>query len=118
MSAAVYDFTIEQGTTHRMSFLWEDSDGVAINLTDYTARMQARKAFNADEVLINANTENGMITLVPATGEVQIVLPEAITALFTWSQALYDVELISADGTVTRLVQGSINISREVTRNG
>lgn len=118
MSAAVYDFTIEQGTTHRMSFLWEDSEAVPINLTSYTARMQARKAFNAEEVLINATTENGMITLIPATGEVQIELPESITALLTWSQALYDLELISSDGTVTRLVQGSITISREVTRNG
>lgn len=118
MSAAVYDFTIEQGTTHRMSFLWEDSDGVAINLTDYTARMQARKAFNAEEVLISATTENGMVALIPATGEVQIELPESITTTFSWSQALYDLELVSDDGTVTRLVQGSITISREVTRNG
>ena len=87
MSAAVYDFTIEQGTTHRMSFLWEDSEGVPINLT-------------------------------AATGEVQIELPESITTTFSWSQALYDLELVSDDGTVTRLVQGGITISREVTRNG
>mgnify|MGYP003504288579 CR=1 FL=1 len=117
MSAAVYDFTIEQGTTHRMSFLWEDSEGAPINLTDYTARMQARKAFNADEKMIAATTENGMITLIPLTGEVQIELPEDITTTFIWPQALYDLELVSLDGTVTRLVQGLITISREVTRS-
>lgn len=118
MSAAVYDFTIEQGATHRMIFRWEDSNGVPINLSGYTAHMQARKGYNSSDVLLDASTANGMITMTPATGEVLIVLPESVTSTFKWSQALYDIELTSSDGTVTRLLQGSINISREVTRNG
>lgn len=118
MAAGEHNFTIEQGTTHRMTFLWEDSNGVPINLTGYTARMQARKGYNASDVLFDASTANGMITLTPATGEVLIVLPESVTSTFKWPQALYDIELTSSDGTVTRLLQGSIDISREVTRNG
>lgn len=118
MAAGEHNFTIEQGTTHRMTFRWEDSNGVPINLTGYTARMQARKGYNASDVLFDASTANGMITLTPATGEVLIVLPESVTSTFKWPQALYDIELTSSDGTVTRLLQGSIDISREVTRNG
>lgn len=117
MSAAQYDFTIEQGATFHLRFTWEDSNGAPINLTEFKARMQARKSFNAPEVLIDASTENGLITLNAAAGEVNIDLPESVTSGFSWPQAVYDLELVASNDVVTRLVQGSITISREVTKN-
>lgn len=117
MSAAVYDFTIEQGTTFHIRFTWEDSNGNPIDLTQFKARMQARKSVNSPDVFIDASTENGLITLNEAAGEVNIDLPESVTSEFVWPQAVYDIELIALNGVVTRLVQGSITISREVTKS-
>ena len=42
--AAVYDITIEQGATFRLSLVWKDSSNVPVNLTGYTARMQVRRS--------------------------------------------------------------------------
>lgn len=118
MASAEHNFTIEQGTTFSTTFQWKDSEGVPINLTGYTARLQARKSFSAPDALIDATTENGLIAIAPDTGEVVIELPASLTADFNWRRAFYDLELVSPAGVVTRLVHGIITNSLEVTKNG
>lgn len=118
MASAEHNFTIEQGTTFSTTFQWKDSEGVSMNLTGYKARLQARKSFSAPDALIDATTENGLISLVPDTGEVNITLPASLTTGFNWRRAFYDLELVSSAGVVTRLVHGIISISFEVTKNG
>lgn len=118
MASAEHDFTIEQGTTFTITFQWKDSLNEPINLTGYKARLQARKGYNAPDALIDATTENGLITLVPDTGEVNVELPATLTAGFNWRRAFYDLELVSSTGVVTRLVHGIIDVSFEVTKNG
>lgn len=116
MPAAQYDFTIEQGTTHTETFVWEDPNGVPVNLAGYKARMQARKTVTSPDKLIDATTENGLLVVTPAAGKIEFKAPATLTATFAFSQARYDLELESADGTVYRLVEGAITISKEVTR--
>jgi hypothetical protein len=40
--ASVYNTTIDQGADWYVNFTYQDSAGVAINLTGYTAAMQLR----------------------------------------------------------------------------
>lgn len=42
MASAEYNFTIEQGTSVSIPFIYTDSNNVPINLTGYKVRMQAR----------------------------------------------------------------------------
>lgn len=116
MAAAQYDFEIEQGATLLKPIVWRDSAGVAVNLTGYTAKMQVRKSASSDEVLLEMSTVNGKIQLTPATGAVTLVFSAATTAAFDWRRGKYDLELTSADGIVTRLIEGEITVSREITR--
>ena len=116
MAAAQYDFEIEQGATLLKPIVWRDSAGVAVNLTGYTAKMQVRKSASSDEVLLEMSTVNGKIQLTPATGTVTLVFSAATTAALDWRRGKYDLELTSADGTVTRLIEGEITVSREITR--
>ena len=114
--AEEYDFNIDQGATFQKLIVWKDPDGNAIDLTDYTARMQIRKTVNSNEVLVEATTENGYITLGGADGTINISIPASVTENFTFRRGVYDLELESSGGIVTRLLQGCVFVSREVTR--
>ena len=116
MSSSRHNFTIEQGTTLMKPFIWKDSDGVPVDLTGYTAKMQVRQSPQSGTVLLELSTSNGRITLGGAAGTITLVLTAATTAAIAWRRGVYDIELTSGDGTVTRLLEGEIQVSKEVTR--
>jgi hypothetical protein len=119
MSAGIYDIYIEQGATFQKIITWKDSSGTAINLTGYIARMQFRSQPTSDTVLFEATTENGRIALGGAAGTVTITITATLTAGFDFGCAVYDLELQSSSqsgAVVTRLLEGSVNVSKEVTR--
>ncbi len=119
MSAGIYDFYIEQGATFQKIISWKDSNGDPIDLTGFTARMQFRSQISSDTVLMTATTENGKIVLGNGLGTVTITLSATETADFDFACAVYDLELQSSPlngSIVTRLLEGSVNVSKEVTR--
>lgn len=87
-----------------------------INLTGYTARMQIREDITSGTVLISLTTENGGITLGGVFGTITLLIMASVTAAIAWTTAVYDLEIISPSGIVTRLVEGRITVSPEVTR--
>jgi hypothetical protein len=116
MSAGIYDFYVEQGATFLKTITWKNSSSVAIDLTGYTARMQFRRSKSSTEVLFSGTTENGIITLGGSTGTIAINIPATSTDDFSFRGAVYDLELQSSGGIVTRLIEGSVELSKEVTR--
>ena len=116
MPAAVYDLFIEQGATFLKSITWKASAGDPVNLTGYTARMQFRSSVSSSTVLATATTEDGRITLGGAAGTIDIEFSDVDTAAFAFVSAVYDLELESASGFVTRLLEGGVEVSKEVTR--
>ena len=116
MSAANYDFEIEQGTTLLKPIVWKDSSGTPVNLTGYTAKMQVRKSASSDEVLLELSNTNGRITLGTSNGTITLVFSPATTSAITWSRGKYDLELTSGSGVVTRLLEGEITVSKEITK--
>jgi hypothetical protein len=116
MSAGSYDLYIEQGATLSLPIIWKDSDGNVINITGYTARMQVRQTRPSTTVLLSATTENGKLVIDGSNGKVTISLSATDTSAITWLTGVYDLELISGSGVVTRLIEGSVTVSQEVTR--
>ena len=116
MTAAVFNFTIEQGSTLNKVLISKDSVGAIINLTGYTARMQARPSISSDTVYLDMTTANGQIVLTAQTGSIQLLLSAATTNAIDWQKAKYDLELVSSSGAVTRLIYGDIDVSRGITR--
>ncbi len=131
--------TIYQGATFRKRLRWsaypypvERIGGVLINkntglpadpadlqpvdLTGCTARMQVRAEVESPTALLTLTTENGGITLGGATGVVDLLSAESETAAMTWDGGLWDLEVVHPGGDVTRLAEGSISVSPEVTR--
>jgi len=114
--AGTLHLTIEQGATFNPVMTWKDEVGTEINLTGYTARMHIRDTVEAASTLHEATTDNGEIALGGAAGTITFNISAAITAAFGFDSAVYDLELESAGGIVTRLLKGDVVLSLEVTR--
>lgn len=114
--AANYNITIEQGATFQFNLIWKDSSGNPIDLTGYTAKMQVRQRYSSEDAALTMSTEAGTIVLGGAAGTINITGPAVDTATITIKQGVYDVELTSAGGIVTRLIEGCVAVSPEVTR--
>jgi hypothetical protein len=116
MGAARRNITIEKGATYRLPLIWQDSNSVPVDLTGYTARMQVRKTFASEEKLLDLTTENGAIVLGGALGTITITASATATSNIDAKTGVYDVELQSSSGIVTRLIEGDVTIKPEVTR--
>ena len=112
MSAARYNLVIDQGSDFAINFTVKDN-GSAKDLTGYSARAQMRTSKNATTV---AATFTCTIP-DPSSGTVVMTLPNATSSAMAAGTYVYDLEIFtSGDATVTRLIQGSVDLTQEVTR--
>jgi hypothetical protein len=109
---------VPQGATYAHNFLYrQESDESVISLNGYTARLHIREKVTSPSTLYEASTDDGDgITITGPTGEVYLEIPAATTAAWTWTKAVYDLEIISGAGKVTRIAEGNVKVSPEVTR--
>lgn len=114
---ATEDLIINQGADFLISFQYLEDDAVTpVDLTGYTARMQIRPNANSTTVYFDGTTENGRIVITPAEGVVSVNIPNSETTDMNFMYGAYDLEIVSDGGVVTRLVQGKVVLSKEVTK--
>jgi hypothetical protein len=112
MTAANYNLTIDQGSDFAIDLVVKD-DSVVKNLTGYSARAQMRNTKGAAAI---AATFTCTIPSA-ADGEVKMELPNATSSSISAGKYYYDLELYtSSDAIVSRLMQGTVIITPEVTR--
>ncbi len=116
MPAGAYDILIEPGSNFQLALVWKDSLGAPINLSGYSAKMQVRQYPASTTVQMEASTALNTITLGGALGTITVNVPAATTALVNIQQGVWDIELTSPSGVVTRLLQGNVFVSPEVTK--
>ena len=108
--------TIYQGATFRKRLRWSTSGGTPIDLTGCKARLQFRAELESPDVLLELTTENGGIVIDGPAGKLALRISPTATAATSWESGVWDLEVVHPNGDVTRLVQGSISVSPEVTR--
>jgi len=118
--ASNYNITIDQGTTFVLVITYADSANAPINLTGFTARMQARAKYTSpNPPLFDVSTtivSGTGIVLGGVAGTITVTLTATVTAALVAGQYVYDLELLSGGGIVTRLIEGRCLISPEVTK--
>ena len=112
MAAGIYNFTIEQGTTFKRTFKYKDANGDGVDLSSHAVRMQIRKTIGGD-LITEEGTDKFTVGGV-ANNEFTLIIAASTTAAYTFNTAVYDIE-IEKDNEVTRLLQGKIKLSKEVT---
>jgi len=115
------DIVIFQGATFNQTLFYETGEPSApVNLTTppYTAKMQIRSKPESKAVILELSTTNGRIILNETTGSIRLFISATDTALLSvCDKAVYDLELYdSGSTTTTRILQGNVIISPEVTR--
>lgn len=112
---ATLNLTFPQGATWSLALTWNDDGGDPINLTGYAARMQVRASYDAAATALSLANGSG-ITLGGAAGAITLSVPASTTTTVNPGTYVYDLELQSSGGEVTRLVEGTLEVTPEVTR--
>ena len=108
--AGFAEITIEQGADYSSTITVNDSTGTPQNLTSYTAASQLRKSYyssTAKSFVVNVTN--------PTAGEITTVMSSANTANLSPGRYVYDVVIKDTANTVTRVLEGIVNVIPQVT---
>lgn len=132
------DLQIRQGETWEHVYIHADSAGSAIDLSGFTARMSIKADFdggNEAYLSTESDADGGSIVLGGANGVVTLTMTAEESAglgsglsefVFLpgdkrvpagpFLKFIYDLELVSSAGEVTRALEGAVLLQRGVTR--
>ena len=113
--AGKYNFSIDQGTDFTRVITWKDGSNVLVNLTGYTARLQAREKIADTTTLIDLTVGAG-ITLGGTLGTITLSMTAVQTTALNFVTGVYNLEMTSPSGKITRLLEGYVRLSKEVSR--
>jgi len=104
---------VDQGTDFSTTITVTDDDGNVTDLTGYTGAGQIRKHYESSDstaftVSFGSPRSDGQVTLS---------LTRTVTANIEAGRYVYDVELTSPANTRSRLVEGIVTVTPEVTRS-
>ena len=111
MAAGTYNFIIEQGATFSRQLTVKENSS-ALNLTGYSVASLMRSTHDSSTV---AGTFT--CTISSATGGIiNMTMTPAVTGAIEEGMYVYDLEIVSGSGTITRLIEGEVTVTPEVTR--
>ncbi len=129
MSAAQYDFAIDQGSSFRISWTYKDSNGTAIDISGWCGRLIWKTNTNAVQTFSTTNVDYTQykFSLDGPNGKLTLEFPASTTNDFAFSNAKYDLELQSDEdhyisGTgggkfTTKLLYGTITINSRFSKS-
>lgn len=125
MAASEYNFTIEQGSSFRLSLIYKDSNSNPIDLTNWCARLIWTTNAKNTQTFITTNNDYSVykFTIEPLLGKLTLLIPPDTTNGFTFDNAKYDFELQSDEDfyngggkDVIRLLYGVVTINKRYSR--
>jgi hypothetical protein len=125
MGASQYNFTIEQGSSFKMSLVYKDSNGDPIDITDWCARLTWRTSANSTQVFSSDNIDKSIydFNIEGSLGKINLLFPASTTNGFDFNTAKYDLELQSdenhyAEGGkyVIRILYGTVTIQKRFSK--
>ena len=118
---------IEQGATLKLDLAYKDSTNKSVDLTGYSGKMQIKNDYSSSATTTyltlsssrypdgtGINFSGSTNLLPPTSGTIGIIISAATSSLLTFDTAYYDLEITSGS-VVTRLLQGTVQISKQVT---
>jgi hypothetical protein len=103
------NLVIDQGTTFSTSFYFTDESGAPIDFTGYLSGAEMRKTPSSStvfEFIVSAGS-NGYITISKSMAQTSVITP---------GRYVYDLEVQDPSGVTSRLVEGIVTVTPQVTR--
>jgi hypothetical protein len=109
--ATISNLFVDAGSDYSNIITVSATNGQALNLTGYTVASQMRKSYGSTTVY------NFAPSLYDApNGKVRLQLSASTSSSIPAGRWLYDVEITSPSGSKTRVVEGIVTITPEITR--
>ena len=109
--ATVSNLFVDAGANYSNIITVAASNGQALDLTGYTVASQMRKSYQSSTAYnFTASIYNA------ATGKVRLQLSDTQSSAIPVGRWLYDVEITSPSGTKTRVVEGIVTVSPQITQ--
>lgn len=103
------NIVIDQGTTFNTTFTIHNASDEPINFTTYTANSQMRKSYSS------SNSYTFSVSL-NSNGGISLSMNAATTSNITAGRYVYDVEVEDASNVRSRVVEGIVTVTPQVTR--
>lgn len=111
--AAYVELYIDQGTTfNNVINITDDTTNTPVNVLGYTVSSQMRRSYYSANATANITCT---VTDAP-NGEITMSMTAANTSIIKAGRYLFDVETIDPNGTVSRILEGIITITPQITR--
>ena len=105
------NLSVNTSTTFNQSFTLTEDDGSALDLTGYTILAQIRKHSSSTTAVSFATTSDS-----PTTGVLKLSLDPSDTADLKPGRYVYDIVITDTSSTKTRVVEGSVIVSKTISR--
>lgn len=126
MAASKYDFTIEQGSSFKLSLIYKDQNKDPVDLTGWCARLVWKTSNNVTQVFSSNNIDYSVYKFIidGTNGKLTLMFPADTTNTFNFMYAKYDLELQSPDDLYsgggkfsTRLLFGTANLIKRFSQS-
>jgi len=104
------NLVVDQGATFETTINLTDDNGDLVDLTGYTGAGQIRKHYTS------SNAVNITVTLGGVDGTVTLGLSANTTANLVSGRYVYDVEVYDPSNVVSRIFEGIVTVTPQVTR--
>ena len=109
--ATLSNLYVDQGSTYSNIITVTSSTGSALDLTNYSVASQMRKSHKSSTYhSFNASVYDA------ANGKIRLQLTDEQSGAIPEGRWLYDVEIESAAGVRTRVLEGVVTVTPEITR--
>ena len=110
------NFEVDQNATFSFIVEYKDNNGLPINLTGATAKMQARDQKGGTKLAFSLTSgSGGGIVIDPTNGRLTIKITPTQTNKLFYPKSSYDVMVIDSNSNKIKLLEGYITLSRSVT---
>ena len=107
------NIVVDQGSDFSTTITVRDNAGAVLNLTNYIGAAQIRKHYTST----TATSMNVVFETPRENGQISLKLTRAQTAGLSDGRYVYDVEVTDSANTRSRLVEGIVTVTPQVTRN-
>jgi len=109
--ATISNLFVDAGSDYSNIITVSSTSGQPLNLTGYSVASQMRKSYSSSTAY--AFTAS---IFDAATGRIRLQLSAANSSVIPAGRWLYDVEITSAAGSKTRVVEGIVTITPQITQ--
>jgi len=109
------NFEVDQNATFSFIVEYKDNNGLPIDLTGSTAKMQVRDTKGGSKLAFSLTSPAGGITITPLLGKITIKMTPTQTNKLFYPKSSYDIMVTDSNANKIKLLEGFITLSRSVT---